>query len=77
MKLVAVTLKNFRGYQDDKTIQIGDLTTIIGRNDVGKSSILEALEVFFNNETVKIDNLDSFFILIAAKVFKGDCNKLH
>lgn len=55
MRLVSVTLKNFRCYLDEKTIQIGDLTTIIGRNDVGKSSILEALEIFFNNDTVKID----------------------
>ena len=68
MKLVAVTLKNFRGYQDEKSIQIGDLTTIIGRNDVGKSSILEALEVFFNNETVKIDSGDCHVAAIDRSV---------
>ncbi|MBO2676298.1 ATP-binding protein [Shewanella algae] len=28
---------------------------MIGKNDIGKSTILEALEIFFNNETVKID----------------------
>lgn len=55
MKLVAITLKNFRCFKDEKKIEIGDLTTIIGRNDIGKSSILEALEIFFNNEIVKID----------------------
>lgn len=32
-----------------------DLTAFIGRNSVGKSTILEALEIFFNNETVKIE----------------------
>ena len=58
MKLIAVTLKNFRCYQEEKTIGIDNLTTIIGRNDIGKSSILEALEIFFNNETVKIDCAD-------------------
>ncbi|TEF87270.1 hypothetical protein IPC1348_32165 [Pseudomonas aeruginosa] len=31
---------------------------MIGKNDVGKSTILEALEIFFNNNTIKIDILD-------------------
>lgn len=58
MKLESVTLKNFRGYDDETSIRIGQLTTIIGRNDVGKSTILEALEIFFNNETVKLEPAD-------------------
>jgi len=58
MRLVAVTLKNFRGYKDSTSVSIDSLTTVIGRNDVGKSTILEALEIFFNNETVKIDTAD-------------------
>lgn len=58
MRLVAVTLKNFRGYKDSTEVSLDRLTTVIGRNDVGKSSILEALEIFFNNETVKIDAND-------------------
>lgn len=58
MKLEAVTLKNFRAYRDETPVKISDLTTIIGRNDVGKSTILEALEIFFNNDTVKIDASD-------------------
>ena len=55
MKLISVSLKNFRCYQEENNIPIGNLTTFIGKNDVGKSSILEALEIFFNNEAVKID----------------------
>lgn len=58
MRLVSVTLKNFRCYLDERTIRIDDLTTIIGKNDVGKSSVLDALEVFFNNESVSIDSGD-------------------
>lgn len=58
MKLESVTLKNFRAYKDETTVKISDLTTIIGRNDVGKSSILEALEIFFNNDTIKIEAAD-------------------
>jgi putative ATP-dependent endonuclease of OLD family len=55
MKLESITIRNFRAFREDTRINIGDLTAIIGKNDVGKSSILEAMEIFFNNETVKIE----------------------
>lgn len=57
MKLKQVRIQNFRCY-NDIVVGFNDLTTIIGKNDIGKSSILEALEIFFNNETVKIDPTD-------------------
>ncbi len=55
MRLDAVAVKNFRGYTDEQEIQVADLTTIVGRNDVGKSTILEALAIFFGHELVKPD----------------------
>ncbi|WP_437201694.1 ATP-binding protein [Planctomicrobium sp. SH664] len=58
MKLESITLKNFRAFHEETRIGIGDLTAIIGKNDVGKSSILEAMEVYFNNGTVKIESDD-------------------
>lgn len=58
MKLKAIHIKNFRCYQDQVDIFFDDITTFIGKNDIGKSTILEALEIFFNNETVKIDPSD-------------------
>lgn len=58
MKLRTLIIKNFRAYQDETQIHFEDLTAFIGRNDVGKSTILEALEIFFNNDVVKIENLD-------------------
>jgi putative ATP-dependent endonuclease of OLD family len=59
MRLVSFTLENFRAYQQPTTIEFGDLTTVIGRNDVGKSCLLDALEIFFNNDAVKIDQTDA------------------
>lgn len=59
MKLKNIYLKNFRCYKDEVRIEIGDLTTFVGKNDIGKSTILEALEIFFNNELVKIDQSDA------------------
>ena len=47
MKLKQLKLKNFRGYNSDTYLEVSDLTALIGKNDVGKSTILEALEIFF------------------------------
>jgi predicted ATPase len=49
VKLAAVILENFRGYSKSTRIAIDDLTAFIGKNDTGKSTILEALDIFFND----------------------------
>lgn len=51
-------IKNFRGYKEQTILLHSNLNVIIGKNDIGKSTILEALEIFFNNDSVKIDVLD-------------------
>ena len=56
MKLVEVKLTNFRGYSNEKSIAIDPLTVMIGRNDAGKSSILDALDIFFNEATIERDD---------------------
>lgn len=58
MKLEKIILKNFRGYRDETVISFERLTAFIGRNDAGKSTILEALEIFFNNEQVVCERED-------------------
>ena len=53
MKLVSVNLENFRGYRGNNLINIdSDLTGIIGKNDAGKSTVLEALDIFFENSNI-------------------------
>ncbi|WP_458792273.1 ATP-binding protein [Yoonia sp. MH D7] len=59
MKLVALEIENFRAYRDRTRVEFSNLTTLIGKNDIGKSTLLEALEIFFNNDIVKIDNSDA------------------
>lgn len=76
MRLREVILKNFRAYKSEIRISISDLTAFIGRNDIGKSTILEALEIFFNNSTVKIEGQDpcvhtSDKIVVIGCVFEG------
>ncbi len=58
MILETVKIKNFRGYQSETIIPISNLTAFIGKNDAGKSSILEALEIFFNNSLVNCEKDD-------------------
>lgn len=64
MRLKTLKIKNFRGYRVETVIQLNNLTAFVGKNDAGKSSILEALEIFFNNSVVKIErddlNVDAF-----------------
>lgn len=60
MRLLKLRLRNFRGYEEAVEISIKNLTTIVGKNDIGKSTILEALDIFFNKGkgTIKMDKDD-------------------
>lgn len=59
MKLHSVKIKNFRGYNEETVIPLSDnITGIVGRNDAGKSSVLEALDIFFEGGEIKIDKED-------------------
>lgn len=60
MKIKAVTVNRFRGYAEPVVVELDDLSVLVGRNDIGKSTILEALDVFFNEGKgcIKIDKED-------------------
>ncbi len=60
MKIKKVILKNFRIYKDETVIDLDNLTAFIGKNDIGKSTILDALDIFFNGKDaqVKLDKED-------------------
>lgn len=59
MRLSSVKLTNFRGYRSTVTVPIDiGMTGVVGRNDHGKSTILEALAIFFESEGVKVDKSD-------------------
>lgn len=49
MRLKSLSLYQFRGYKSETVIPLDEnLTGLIGKNDAGKSTILEALDHFFN-----------------------------
>ena len=70
-------LRNFRGYSEIRIPFDDSFNVIIGRNDIGKSTILEALEIFFNNQVVSIQ-LDDLNVnsndktIVIGVVFKVD-----
>lgn len=60
MKLKSFTIENFRSYNEPIRIPISEFTVFVGKNDAGKSTILEALDLFFNEDqgSVKWDKGD-------------------
>lgn len=60
MKIKTIKLKNFRSYKEEVTIDLNDLTVFVGKNDIGKSTVLEALDIFFNEGkgAIKMDKDD-------------------
>ncbi|QNI30127.1 AAA family ATPase [Alloacidobacterium dinghuense] len=43
MKLESVHITNFKSVKDSGTFHIGDVTCLVGRNESGKTAILQAL----------------------------------
>ncbi len=56
MRLCKVRLRNFRCYKKETAFDIDALTVFVGKNDVGKSTIFDALNIFF--EEGKLDSDD-------------------
>jgi predicted ATP-dependent endonuclease of OLD family len=57
MKIFDITIKNFRGISELQRLKVGEINSLVGKNDSGKSNILKALNTFFNE---KFDHNDVF-----------------
>lgn len=68
MKLSKMIIENFRSYSHRVELSIEQITAIIGKNDIGKSSILDALDTFFNQ---------SKFDLADKSIHDSDCINAH
>tara|TARA_R100001244_G_scaffold74783_1_gene59698 strand:+ start:17777 stop:19606 length:1830 start_codon:yes stop_codon:yes gene_type:complete len=76
MRIKSVKLTNFRGYRDTTIIPIDEaMTGIVGRNDYGKSTILEALAIFFEADGAKSDknDMNCFSMAEGAEQFEIAC----
>ncbi|EIY4199492.1 ATP-binding protein [Campylobacter coli] len=57
MKLVKCKIENFRSYKNIE-FKFSDLSVIIGKNDVGKSTLFDALDIFFENNKALEDDVN-------------------
>jgi len=49
MKIEKLRLRNFRCFREEISIDFENITALIGRNDSGKSTLMEALDLFLND----------------------------
>jgi len=57
LRIHSITINNYRPFKVLKDVRLGQLATIVGKNDTGKSSILRAIQLFFEKRP-KIDPTD-------------------
>lgn len=48
MKLKRLRVRNFRCYHDEISVDFDAITAFVGKSDVGKSSLMDALDIFLN-----------------------------
>jgi len=49
MKLSRLRIRNFRCYKKEIAFDFDEMTAFVGRNDVGKSTVTDALDIFLND----------------------------
>lgn len=57
MRIHSIYMENFGPFPVLNEVKIGNLATIIGQNDVGKSHILRALDVFLGSSKIQEQNV--------------------
>ncbi|MGI6523725.1 MAG: ATP-binding protein [Bdellovibrionota bacterium] len=78
MKIASVKIKNFRSYKDEVTVDFENLTVFVGKNDSGKSTILEALDIFFNDgKGLGVTKLDENDINVENKKAEDGDNEIE
>ena len=55
MRIKTISCSNFRGIEQLDKLDCGQLNSFVGQNDCGKSSILKALDAFFNSKFITKD----------------------
>ncbi|HHC6526324.1 TPA: AAA family ATPase [Vibrio parahaemolyticus] len=69
-----ITITNFRSIRKE-TISTEEITTLVGKNDAGKSNLLRALNLFFNGKLMQILPTVSSLILISTRSFSNERQK--
>jgi len=59
VRIESISLRNYRPFACLEPVRLGSLATIVGQNDTGKSTILRALRVFFD-DSAKLEASDVY-----------------
>jgi predicted ATP-dependent endonuclease of OLD family len=54
MKIRKLILENFRIFKNRTIIDFNNVTAFVGKNDIGKSTILDAMDIFFNEKDAQV-----------------------
>lgn len=81
MKIFSISLNNFGPFSQLQEFKVADLATLVGKNDVGKTHILKALDIFFENSKMLSENVykniateGKISIEVAFKDFPAEIN---
>ena len=75
MKLSSIKLKNFKVFEDETIFFDKNLTVLVGKNGVGKSSVLEAISIVFTWLIAGIKNKKEQGEFISEKQVRNNCDK--
>ena len=82
MKIETITIRGFRGFNQEQTIKVGpNLTLIYGQNSYGKTSITEAVEWLLYGKVTSlrepclagVANLQGLQMLESSPSVQGPC----
>lgn len=80
MKIKEITIKNFRGIKNIQTIPLSNFSSIVGKNDSGKSIVLHAIASFLDSKDYPIVESDfnnnSQPIIIECTIYKSGLNEI-
>ena len=80
MKITRIAIENYRGIKEEQQITLNNFSSIVGKNDSGKSIILNAIASFLNLKDYPISNSDfnnpEDPITIACTFYSENINEL-
>lgn len=70
-----IGFKNFRKFENFPTMDLGDITILVGGNNAGKSTLVKALLLTFDN--LRSMNLSLKNLFVMSPKFRLDANNIH
>lgn len=77
MKISYLKIHNFKTFHTEGiSLSLMDLTGLVGENSVGKSNVLEALDLFFNFSKAKVSKRSFHHNDVSKDIVIGVCQNI-